>query len=531
MTTKQPEDRATAVAYYRYSPGSRQSEQSIEGQAAEAHRWATEHNVQIVREYADRRASGRSDDRAEFQLMLKELDKIRPTYLIVWKLDRFGRNREEIAFNKHKVKKSGARLIYVAEAIPDTPEGVILESLMEGMAEYYSLQLSSNIQRGQRNAAAKCQVLGGQRMIGYRTGADKRYEVEPESAALVREIFRRYVDGQSQTEIVKWLNDAGHRTLSDTPFTVNSIRSLLKNEKYTGVYIWKDEVRVEGGMPAIVDHETWEQAQRRMRTNRTSSKKNLPVEFLLTGKLFCGHCGGPMSGISGTSRSGDPHYYYTCSSRHKKTGGNGCKKKNIRKEWIEDLVIRNIRYLLGKKELLERIADKCWEVYQAERDDTSYVDSLQSGLNQVQKSLQNLLRAIENGIFNETTADRMAELEEQKRQLQEEIKLSKVDNSLKLTRDHILYFLLRLRELDPNDPASRQKLFDAFVNAIYVYDDKIVLTFNYSGDGRQITLKDIDETDLEWFEFSAPSSTMTRKLEHYIVVFRNIFALRISTEE
>ena len=201
----------TAVAYYRYSPGSRQTEQSIEGQAAEAHRWATEHNVQIVREYADRRASGRSDDRAEFQMMLKDLEKIRPTYLIVWKLDRFGRNREEIAFNKHKVKKSGSKLIYVAEAIPDTPEGVILESLMEGMAEYYSLQLSSNIQRGQRNAAAKCQVLGGQRMIGYRTGADKRYEIEPESAALVREIFRRYVDGQSQTEIVRLLNDAGHR--------------------------------------------------------------------------------------------------------------------------------------------------------------------------------------------------------------------------------------------------------------------------------------------------------------------------------
>ena len=238
-----------------------------------------------------------------------------------------------------------------------------------------------------------------------------------------------------------------------------------------------------------------------------------------------------MSGISGTSRSGAPHYYYTCSSRHKKTGGNGCKKKNVRKEWIEDLVIRNVRYLLGKKELLEQIADKCWEVYQAERDDTSYVDSLQASLNQVQKSLQNLLRAIENGIFNETTADRMAELEEQKRQLQEEIKLSKVDNSLKLTRDHILYFLLRFRELDPNDAASRQKLFDAFVNAIYVYDDKIVLTFNYSGDGRQITLKDIDDSGLEWFEFSAPSSTITRRLERYIVVLRNVFAMRISTED
>ena len=307
--------RKTAVAYYRYSPGGRQGEQSIEGQAAEAHRWAADHNVQILKEYADRRISGRSDDRAEFQLMLKELEKIRPTYLILWKLDRFGRNREEIAFNKHKCKKAGTRLVYVAESIPDTPEGVILESVMEGMAEYYSLQLSSNIRRGQRIAASKCLALGGAGIMGYRTGPDKRYELDPEKAPVVREIFQRYVAGESQTEIVDWLNASGHRTSHKAPFTYNSLRTLLKNEKYTGIYIWKDEVRVEGGMPAIIDHETWEKAQQMMVKNKAApARRDVKVDFLLTGKLFCGHCGGPMSGISGTSQNGDTHYYYTCSN-------------------------------------------------------------------------------------------------------------------------------------------------------------------------------------------------------------------------
>lgn len=531
MPIKQQEDRATAVAYYRYSPGSRQGEQSIEGQAAEAHRWAMEHDVQIVREYADRRISGRSDDRAEFQQMLRELDKIRPTYLILWKLDRFGRNREEIAFNKHKVKKAGAKLVYVAESIPDTPEGVILESVMEGMAEYYSLQLSSNIRRGQKNAAAKCQVLGGCRIIGYKTGADKRYEIDPDRAPLVKEIFRRYIDGESQTEIVQWLNSAGHRTLKNAPFTINSLRSLLKNEKYTGVYIWKDEVRVEGGMPAIIDHETWEKAQKFMRTNQKHpSRRDVDVEFMLTGKLFCGHCGGPMSGISGTSRSGATHYYYTCSSRHKKTGGNGCKKKNVRKEWIEDSVLRNIGYLLAKDETLEAIADKCWEVYSAERDDTSYLDGLQASLKDVQRSLSNIMKAIEMGIFNATTADRMAELEDQKRQLEDEIKLSKLDTSLSLTRDHILFFLLKFRELNLNEESSRRKLFEAFVNAIYVYDDKIDLIFNFTGNGSKITLQELDSLDESVFVSPASSSTITRRDEHYIVVLRNVFVTRIRTE-
>ena len=332
LPIKQQEDRATAVAYYRYSPGGRQGEQSIEGQAAEAHRWAVEHDVQIVREYADRRISGRSDDRAEFQQMLKELDKIRPTYLILWKLDRFGRNREEIAFNKHKVKKAGAKLIYVAESIPDTPEGVILESVMEGMAEYYSLQLSSNIRRGQKVAASKCLALGGRGIIGYRVGSDKRYEIDPDTAPMVREIFRRYCAGESQSQIVRWLNESGRRTSHNAPFTINSLRTLLKNEKYAGIYIWKDEVRIEGGMPAIIDHETWEQAQKRMITNKAApARRDVKMDFMLTGKLFCGHCGGPMSGISGTSRNGSNHYYYTCSLRHKKSLSLPSKYRMCRK--------------------------------------------------------------------------------------------------------------------------------------------------------------------------------------------------------
>lgn len=521
--------RATAVAYYRYSPGGRQGEQSIEGQAAEAHRWASDHNVQILKEYADRRISGRSDDRAEFQLMLKELEKIRPTYLILWKLDRFGRNREEIAFNKHKCKKAGTRLVYVAESIPDTPEGVILESVMEGMAEYYSLQLSSNIRRGQRIAASKCLALGGAGIMGYRTGPDKRYELDPEKAPVVREIFQRYVAGESQTEIVDWLNASGHRTSHKAPFTYNSLRTLLKNEKYTGIYIWKDEVRVEGGMPAIIDHETWEKAQQMMVKNKAApARRDVKVDFLLTGKLFCGHCGGPMSGISGTSQNGDTHYYYTCSSRRRKLEPNNCKKKNIRRDWIETVVIRHISYLLGKDDMLERLADKCYAVYKEENDDTSYVDSLNAQLKEVQAALNNLLKAIEMGIFSPTTASRMNELEEQKRQLEDEIKLSKADNSLKITRDHILYFLLKLRELNINDPGCRQKLIDTFVNSIFVYDDKIVMTFNYTGDDRQLTIRELDSPEFQ-FASSVQSSTITRGDEHYIVVFQNVFVISIRT--
>ena len=145
-----------AVVYARYS-SHRQGEQSIEGQLAAAYKYANENGYKIVHEYIDRAMTGRNDNREQFQKMLKDTSKKQFDTIILWKIDRFGRNREEIAFNKYRCKKNGVKVVYVAESIPDSPEGVILESVLEGMAEYYSLQLSQNVIRGQRASAEKCQ--------------------------------------------------------------------------------------------------------------------------------------------------------------------------------------------------------------------------------------------------------------------------------------------------------------------------------------------------------------------------------------
>ena len=199
-------DNRTAITYYRYS-SHRQGEQSIEGQRAEAERWAKANGYTIVKEYADRAMTGTNDDRDQFQLMLRELERLRPAVLILWKVDRMGRNKEEIAFNKYRCKKNGVKVIYTAESIPDTPEGVILERVQEGMAEYYSLQLSQNVRRGLRVSATKCQSTGGNRPLGYRTGPDKKFEIDPEGAAIVRQVFERYVRGETQAEIGHALNE------------------------------------------------------------------------------------------------------------------------------------------------------------------------------------------------------------------------------------------------------------------------------------------------------------------------------------
>ena len=489
-----------AIAYYRYS-SHRQGEQSIEGQRAEAERWAASHGYTIIKEYADRAMTGTNDDREQFQLMFREMERLHPAVLILWKVDRMGRNKEEIAFNKYRCKKAGVKVAYTAESIPNTPEGVILESVLEGMAEYYSLQLSQNIRRGQRVSASKCQSTGGNRPLGYRTGPDKRFEIDPEGAAIVRQVFDRYVAGETQAEIVRSLNEQGLRTLHGKPFTHNSLRTMLKNEKYIGVYTYKDEVRVDGGIPAIIDEETFQKAQVMLKVNkRAPAHKWAKADYLLTEKLFCGCCGEMMVGISGTSGTGAKHHYYGCSGkreglRRKNTGNSSrgrCTKKNVRKDWIEGLVLRETQLLLFDDELMDFIAENTYRYYVEANTDTAYTDALQTNLQEVEKSLANLLRAVEAGIFNNTTKTRMDELEEQKRQILASLEVAKLKTGLQLTKDHILFFLLKFRDMDFDDIECQKRLIATFVNAVFVYDDRVTITFNYSGDNRTITLAEVD---------------------------------------
>lgn len=521
-----------AVAYYRYS-SHRQGEQSIEGQRAEAERWAKDSGYTIVKEYADRAMTGTNDDREQFQLMLRELERLHPDVLILWKVDRMGRNKEEIAFNKHRCKRSGVKVIYTAEHIPDTPEGVILESVLEGMAEYYSLQLSQNIRRGQRVSASKAQSTGGNRPLGYVTGPDKTFLLDPEGAAIVQQVFARYVKGETQAEIVTALNDQGLRTLKGRPFTHNSLRSMLKNEKYIGIYTYKDEVRIDGGVPAIVGVDTFMKAQEMLKVNkRAPAHKWTKVDYILTEKLFCGVCGDMMVGVSGTSKSGAKHHYYVCSSRRgEKKARSTCTKKNVRQIWIESLVIQETKALLFDDELLDFIAENTYKYYLAENTDTAYTDALQANLREVERSLGNLLKAVEAGIFNDTTKTRMDELDAQKKQILASMERAKLRTGLQLTKDHILFFLLQFRELDFDDLECQKRLIATFVNAIFVYDDKITITFNYSGDNRTVTLGEVDgATGGEVFDGSALCSTIMHQSElseATIVVLPHVFALLV----
>ena len=316
------------VIYARYSSAG-QRDESIEGQLRDCYAFAERYGITIITEYCDRALTGTSDKRPEFQRMIRDSTKGIFSVVITWKNDRFARSRYDSAIYKHKLKQNGVRVLYAKESIPDGPEGIILESVMEGFAEYYSANLSQNVKRGNYDSALKRQTLG-QSVYGLRAGPDKKWELDPETAPVVKRIFEEYAAGKRAVDIYTALNAEGFRTIRGNPFNKDSLRGILKNEKYTGVYKFAD-IRDEKGIPPIVDRELFDKVQKMMKKHHESpALKKMDGGFLLTTKLFCGECGEPMTGDCGTSKTGNTYSYYTCKNRRKKK----CKKERAPKQWL-----------------------------------------------------------------------------------------------------------------------------------------------------------------------------------------------------
>lgn len=228
-----------AIAYYRFSSHS-QNEASIDQQREQAQFYAEKHDLNIIKEYTDRAISGTTDDRPGFQQMLAEVAKLKPAVLILWKTDRLGRDRYTLALAKKTIRDAGCSIQYIAEAIPDdSPESVLMEGMLESMVEFYSKQLRQNVVRGMRYNAENA-LYNGHKMLGYKVDDTKHYIKDEATAPVVQYIFKQYADGKPLTEIADELNVQGVRTMLGREFKVNSLRHILKNKAYTGVYEYSD---------------------------------------------------------------------------------------------------------------------------------------------------------------------------------------------------------------------------------------------------------------------------------------------------
>ena len=282
-------------------------------------------------EYIDRAISGKTHDRPDFQRMISDFRKRAFQYVIVYKLDRFARNRYDSAVYKHKLKQNGVKVVSAMENIGDNPESIILEAVLEASAEYYSLELAQKIKRGMRESALKGQFCGGGIPFGYKS-AGGRLVIDEAKAPFVKKAFEQYAAGVPQKQIIEELNAVGLRNRNGKPFGNTALQVALQSEKYIGILRWNDIV-IENGCPALIDRETFDKVQERIKQNKREGGKNkAKIEYLLTSKVFCGYCGGTVTGVSGTGRHGDIHYYYCCRNRRLR---KGCKKAHEKKDLFD----------------------------------------------------------------------------------------------------------------------------------------------------------------------------------------------------
>lgn len=416
--------------------------------------------------------------------MVRESAKQLFDVVLVWKLDRFARNRYDSAHYKAALRRNGVKLISAKENISDGPEGIILESMLEGYAEYYSAELSEKIHRGQRDNALKGRNNGGGIPLGYLLGEEQKLVIDPLAAPIVRKIFTRYADGETSRSIVEDFNGRELKTKKGTPFKINSLHNLLKNRKYIGEYSYQDVV-IPDGVPAIVPEAVFLRVAQRMEKNkRAPARTKAAEEYLLTTKLFCGDCERLMVGESGTSRTGKIHYYYKCGGAKRR---KGCHKSSVKKDWIERAaVILTVNRVLRDKEI-DRIAQRL--VALQEQED-KLLPSLRQQLTDTEKSLNNLLDAIQQGLLTPATKGRLDTLEQQK----EELTLSILQAELqrpKYTKEEILCWIEQFKYGDVNDKEYQRRLIDTFVNSIYLFDDRAVFTYNYKGGTQTISLVEI----------------------------------------
>ena len=461
----------TAVIYARYSSDN-QREESIEGQIRECTAYAEKNDITVVKHYIDRAISAKTDNRPQFQQIIRDSERKLFDMVLVWKLDRFARNRYDSARYKTQLKKNGVKLMSATEIISDGPEGIILESVLEGYAEYYSADLSEKVIRGMTENALKGKFTGGAVPVGYWIDEKQHFQADPLVAPLIHEAFKMYNDGSTMTEVRDWLNEHQVKNPRGGPMSYNTVQHMLKNRRYIGELKYRD-ILIPDAIPPIVSPELFEDVQIKMAKNKKApARRKAEDDYLLTTKLFCGYCGSLMFGESGTSRSGDVHRYYKCATVKKR---KSCQKKTVRKQWLEDLVIAKTKALIMDDTVIDSLVSSVMELQNKEN---IRLPLYEKQLRETETGIQNMLNAIQAGILTSSTKERLETLETQKKELEAKIAEERLAKP-KLSEDCVRFWLTRFRKLDLSQKEQRQALIDTFINAIYLYDDKMLITFNY----------------------------------------------------
>lgn len=500
----------TAI-YARFSSDN-QREESITAQVRACVEYAERKGYTIVKTYSDEAKSATTDDRPEFLRMIRDAKAGLYDVLLIHKLDRFARNRFDSAFYKRELRIAGVQIESIVEHLDDSPESVILESVLEGIAEYYSKNLAREVMKGMNETALQGKHTGGTPPLGYDVDPDtKELVINETEAKSVRLIFEMYDQGAGYNKIIQALNDKGYKTKRNKPLGKNSLHEILKNKKYCGIYTFNRSasknsqgkrnhhsskgpgkiIEIPGRIPQIIPTELFERIQAKMEENKQNNaggRYKAKVDYLLSGKIWCGHCGYRLVGMSSTyrtrvSKEYRKQYYYMCNYSNRT---DQCTAGKIRKETAENFVMNELEAKILNDQTIPVLTEKIYAFYCANKEkSTDEIQLLEKEISKLEKQIRNIVDVItDGGLAVKSLIGQLRDLEAKKDYFETQLTELRLQQKTNLISKEAITSILKNNQnkLKDKDPETCKQLIGELVDKIIVKKDTVEITFKVSVD-------------------------------------------------
>jgi len=465
-----------AVGYCRFSSEQQRGGYSIDAQKDAITAYCKAKDLKLLKFYVDEAKTGTKDKRDEFQQMIDDAKSKLFDVVIVHKLDRFSRNRYDFAVYKKILKDHGITLVSVTEDFDmSKPESIMLEGMIESMAEFYSANLSRETKKGLYERARKG-LVSGVVPIGFLNGKDGHYQIDEETKQIPIDIFNRIASGETLASVVRNLKERGLRGKKGAYFSHQAIEKMIKNTLYYGTLTFSygkgDPIVVPEVVSPLVSKELWALANTKIKDHaRQAYPRHKGDEYALTGIMYCGYCGSKMTGYTHSWHGKSVKYYRCISTPHKTDHCPFIKKDEIEKQ-VFDIVMRDMTSPKVIKEI-------CAEINQRIKERSKSDDALKSRANVVrlEKERNRLLEAMVKGVVPlELYTKKSQELESEYALAQRKEKFFGVGRMPDVTpaelRAAFTYYLNKWSE-----EKGLYLFFSQLIEKVVVYRDHFVITY------------------------------------------------------
>lgn len=474
-----------AIAYARFSSNN-QREESISAQLRAIREYCDGQGIKLVDIYTDEAQTATNDNRDNFQVMMKKVMKgyYDIDAVIVHKFNRFARNKYDSALYKKRLREIGIKVISVTQPIDDSPEGRILESMIEAMDEYYSENLALEVQKGMRENALAGKSTGGGRVLGLSVD-ENGYYFPNEQAPIVKRIFTEFVGGVPKTKICERLNKEGYRNQYGRKFNTRTLDGILQNEKYVGTYVYNithaETIRLEGVIQnPIIDENLWIKAQEKKRENNKPRYRAKARFYFMSGKIRCGVCGSTYCG-SGSKKSGrgnKVNAYYCCSGKTKQK--NGCTNGSLNKEYYENKISDKLIETILTDDFIKVISNDVFVKLETDKKEPQVpTEKLKRQLADIKSKQSKLMDLyIASKLDKDMLDEKSQELTDEKRLIEQQIAKNEVmaeSSSIQIEEieKYIKSLIRNLYSSDSTKEEIAQILFHTFVDEVVVYVNHI----------------------------------------------------------